>query len=519
MQFRICLLTLAALATDCAHAQVFSNAKHSAIDYSAGSIPAVTRCKDLAGTSNFQFTIVSAREVSAREVAAGANTPTHCRIDGLIPTEIRFEVNLPLAWNGRIYMYGNGGLAGTPAIDPGKQQSRDQALSHHFVTAYTDTGHDRRVQPGGTFAHNNFNKLVDYGFRAVHLTVEAAKALSNHFYAKPTRHSYFNGCSTGGRQAMMSAQRFPNDFDGIIAGAPAADYSGLKFSQAWRVSAISKSDLDEAEIDELANHIYHRCDGLDGEQDGLLSDPRTCDFDPQKHLPKCDAGDTTQCFSAQELTALAKYYAPVMLGSEQVYPAMPPGSEVVGTTAGGAQRTGWYPWLYNDKGPVLLDLLGSDFFRYMVFSQDRPDFDWTAFDFATPPDNLGEFRAIVDAVDPDLSAYKASGGKLLSYFGWADPDINPLTLLAYRDQVADLDDEVDDYFRIFLLPGMFHCRGGAGSDRFDAMTPLVNWVENDLAPEQFDTWRKSATNERSHIRPTCAHPKRAHRVRKGYTCK
>lgn len=500
-------------------AEVFSNAPQSTIDYSKGQINAATRCKDLIAQSNFQFTVVS-----ADLIAHDGAVPAHCRVAGVVPNEVRFETNLPLAWNGRLYMYGNGGLAGTPANDPSKQKSRDQALRHHFLTTYTDTGHDRRVHDGGTFAFNNVHKLIDYGFRAVHLTVNAAKSLAVAYYNQSVATSYWHGCSTGGRQGMINAQRFPEDFDGIIAGAPAADYSGLKFSQAWRVSAISKSDLDEAEINQLADHIYKRCDALDGERDGLLSDPRTCDFDSQKHLPKCSGKDTTECFSTQELTALAQYYAPVTLAGEEVYPAMPVGSEVTGlantslsnTRAG---RTGWYPWLFNDKGPVLLDLLGSDFFRYMVFTEDQPNFDWTQFTFAEAPDNLTEFRAIVDALDPDLSAFKTRGGKLLSYFGWADPDINPLTAIAYREAVQSLDDQVDDYYRLFMMPGMFHCRSGAGPDHFDPMTPLVNWVEGEQAPDSFDTWHQDPDGGRSMLRPTCAHPKRAHKVVEGYTCR
>lgn len=492
----------------------FSDAGQSTIDYSEGKINAAIRCKDLIAQSDFQFSVIS-----ADLIPNDGEVPAHCRVAGVIPNEVRFETNLPVAWNGRLFMYGNGGLAGTPANDPGKQISRNQALSHHFLTTYTDTGHDRRVHGGGTFAHNNLHKLVDYGFRAVHLTVNAAKSLAIAYYNQSVATSYWAGCSTGGRQGMINAQRFPEDFDGILAGAPAADYSGLKFSQAWRVSAISKSDLDEAEINELADHIYKRCDALDGEHDGLLSDPRTCDFDSQKHLPKCSGKDTTECFSKQELAALAQYYAPVILAGEEVYPAMPVGSEVTGLSNTGEGRTGWYPWLFNDNGPVLLDLLGSDFFRYMVFIKDQPSFDWTQFTFTEAPDNLAEFQAIVDAVDPDLSAFKARGGKLLSFFGWADPDINPLTAIAYRDQVQSLDEQVDDYYRLFMMPGMFHCGSGAGPDQFDPMTPLINWVEGGQAPESFDTWHRDPTLGRTMVRPTCAHPKRAHKVSDGYACR
>ena len=495
-------------------ADPFANASSGSVDYQQTPYAAQIRCQDLVATSNFQYTVISAKAVPAT-----ADIPAHCRISGLIPAEIRFEVNLPRQWNGRVYMYGNGGLAGTPAIDPGKQLSRDQALAHGFATAYTDTGHDRRVEPGGTFAHNNFNKLVDYGFRAVHLTITSAKALADDFYNRAPDYSYWNGCSTGGRQAMISAQRFPGDFDGIVAGAPAADYSGLKFSQAWRVSAISKADFTEDEVLALAQHIYAECDAKDGREDGLIADPRRCDFDPQRDLPRCQGADTTDCFDDKEINALQTYYAPVTLAGKTVYPAMPVGSEVLGYTYGGTLRTGWFPWLINNDGPVLLDLLGSDFFRYMVFVQDNPEFDWTEFDFATEPDNLAEFRDIVDATDPDLSVFKQGGGKLLSYFGWADPDINPLTLLDYHDQVKAADAAVDDYFRVFMIPGMFHCRGGAGPDRFDAMTPLIDWVEEGKAPGTLPLWQVlPGSTERTNPAISCAHPGEARLTGQQWVC-
>lgn len=495
-----------------AHADTFSALGQAKVAYADTPFTAQRACKAMRAASDYRHTIVAADLVPASKAV-----PAHCRLTGLIPTEVRFEVNLPTAWNGRLYMYGNGGLAGTPAVDPIRQQWRDAALARGFATAYTDTGHDRRVEPGGTFAYNNFHKLVDYGFRAVHLTVTSAKTLAEHYYEQVPKRSYWHGCSTGGRQALLSAQRFPGDFDGIVAGAPAADYSGLKFSQAWRVAAISAAGISEAEVGVLAERIYVACDATDGAEDGLISDPRRCDFDPARDLPKCGGEDGVDCFDDREIAALERYYAPVTLGETTVYPGMPVGSEVAGPGFDGQRRTGWYPWLINDEGPVLLDLLGSDFFRYMAFVEDRPDFDWTTFDFQVAPDNLEEFRQIVDAVDPDLSAFKARGGKLLSYFGWADPDINPLTLLSYFEAVQAADPAASDFFRVFMVPGMFHCRGGPGPDRFDAMTPLIDWVEADVAPGKIDAWHETS-GARTLERPLCAHPQEARPTNRGFAC-
>ena len=493
--------------------EIFSRSDESASQYAQASYEPIHRCKSLVEQSDYRFTVVSAILVEANN-----DVPAHCRIDGLIPTEIRFELNLPLTWNGRIYMYGNGGLAGTPAVDRGKQYTRDQALKRSFATAYTDTGHDKRVTPGGTFAHNNFHKLVDYGFRAVHLTIKTSKLLAKHYYNRSANFSYWNGCSTGGRQAMISAQRFPNDFDGIIAGAPAANYSGLKFSQAWRTQAISQSTLTEAKVTTLGKVIYRACDSLDGSADGLISDPRRCDFIPSRDLSICSAKEelSSSCFSRSEIKALEKYYNPVKINEQVVYPAMPVGSEVLSSDAPSA-RVGWFPWLINANGRTLFDALGSDFFRYMVTIKDDPTFDWKNFSFETNPDNLDEFRAIVDAIDPDLSKFRDGGGKLLSYFGWADPDINPLTLINYHERVKSIDPSVNDYFRVFLVPGMFHCGGGPGPDSFDMMSPLIDWVEREISPKSIPAW-KEIEGKMLYSRPLCAYPEEALPSKKGFQC-
>ena len=493
--------------------QLFSEATRSASQYSQTKYAARQSCESLVEQSNYKFTIITARIVEQQE-----KTPTHCRIDGLIPTEIRFQLNLPLNWNGRIYMYGNGGLAGTPAVDPGKQYARDQALGQAFATAYTDTGHDKRVTPGGTFAHNNFHRLVDYGFRAVHLTSITAKTLVKQYYGRETDFSYWNGCSTGGRQAFISAQRFPKDFDGIIAGAPAADYSGLKFSQAWRTQAIGQSTLTEAKIKNLAEIVYGACDRLDGSRDGLISDPRRCDFVVDRDLPKCSNNETDKqnCFTISEIRALQKYYSPVSIGGREMYPAMPVGSEVLSSKSASA-RVGWYPWVINSTGGTLFDALGADFFRYMASVEDDPAFDWNTFTFEDVPDNLDEFSSIVDATNPVLSKFKERGGKLISYFGWADPDINPLTLINYHEAVKEIDSEVADYFRVFLIPGMFHCSGGPGPDSFDMMSPLIDWVEKGINPKTIPA-QKIINGETIYTRPLCAYPQEALPSKRGFQC-
>ncbi|MCB1644825.1 MAG: tannase/feruloyl esterase family alpha/beta hydrolase [Pseudomonadales bacterium] len=455
-------------------------------------------CEAFYSVTTSEVTVVSARHMG-----------DHCRVSGVLPAEIRFEVNLPDQWNGRMLMTGNGGLAGQPPEDKSYQALRDHHLALGFATVYTDTGHDNRVHPGGTFAHQRLDTLIDYGYRAVHLTSLASKALIRNYYGKKIRYSYFMGCSNGGRQALMEAQRFPEDFDGILAGAPANDFTGLKFSQTQRMSALLAKPFTPEEVDVLADHIYLRCDGSDGHVDGLLSDPRTCDFDPVQHLPRCDGPDTVDCFDNEEVDALVKYYAPVNLAGKQVYPAHPKGSEGRGPGYGGRVHSGWVPWIISESGRPIMDVLGADFFRYIVFTQDDPDYAWTDFDFSTPPDHLEYTRDILDAVNPDLSRFRDRGGKLLSYFGWADPDINPLTAIAYHDQVnAETQGEANEFYRLFMVPGMFHCSGGPGPTHFDAMMPLIEWVEKGRAPKAITGYHK-LDGEVVFSRPLCPWPQQA----------
>ncbi len=459
-------------------ADSFSNANQSVIDYQKVVSSPAQSCRTLISSSNPKWSVLKSELIAKRE-----DIPEYCLVIGVIPSEIKFELLLPTNWNGRFYMLGNGGLAGTPP-----QESRPRlevATRYGFAAAFTDTGHDNRTHPGGTFAYQNLDKLIDFGFRAVKLTNNTSKELIHQYYNESVAYSYFDGCSTGGRQGMISAQRFPSDFDGIIAGAPAHNYTGLKFSQAWRASALKDVSLSESDVESLATYIYKRCDSIDGINDGIINDPRRCDFDPDKHLPRCDKGNNQNCFSEAKIAALKRIYSVVKVADHEVYPAFPVGSEVSVPNSHGQVKPGWVPWLVNDSGPSIFNAsLGSDVFRYMMFTRDDPQLKLVDIDFNTEPDNLEYLSSIVDAVDPDLSEFMKSGGKLISYIGWADPDINPLSMIDYyRDVTQKMQGvKIDNFFKLYMMPGVFHCNGGPGGGEFDFMTPLINWVEGDSEP-------------------------------------
>lgn len=488
-------LALATFFCSSAFAGPFSDVKESRSDYGKARYQPKQDCVEMMSLTTAEYTVTHAEQIDGV-----------CRVSGVIPGEIRFEVNLPDDWNGRTLMFGNGGLAGQHAGDPRIISTRDKVLANRFVSVYSDNGHDARVEPGASFAYKNVAKLIDYGYRAVHLTQLTSEALVAIYYQRKHRYSYFMGCSNGGRQALMAAQRFPEDFDGILAGAPANDFTGLKFSQAHRMRAILESDMNLAKATRLGGHILAACDGSDGLEDGLISDPSECQFE-LNDLPLCGKTQSDDCFTNKDIKALNAFYAPVMVGGEEVYPAFPVGSEVTGPQSFG-EYSGWMPWVINPRGRPILDVLGSEFFRYIVFVEDNPELVWTDVDFSEAPDNLEFTRQVLDSVNPDLSPYKNAGGKLLSYFGWADPDINPVSAINYHSSVHEAVEDTDDFYRLFMVPGMFHCAGGPGPSDFDAMTPLIDWVEKGIAPQSI-TATHQRNNEVVYTRPLCPHPQTA----------
>ena len=455
----------------------------------ARSSPA-SSCRDLVALTSYDFSVVAATTIPASDLA-----PEHCRVTGVIPPEIRFEVNLPDDWNQRFYMYGNGGYAGeTP-----HPRRRGAALTEGFAVASTDTGHDRENTPLATFAHDDLQRLIDYAFRAVHLTAVTAKRILASYYGEDPRYSYWEGCSTGGRQGLISAQRYPSDFDGIVAGAPVLDFTNTQLWGIWNAQALDGVPIDMETIGRVGEVIYERCDGLDGLEDGLIDDPTRCDFDPGAHLPGCEGdqpGD--DCFSPAQITALEKIYGGVRLED---------GLRIEGLPVGAEKGDGWAGWLINPDGPSRQLVLGEAFLKYMAFPRDEPNLDWRAFDFEEDVPRMGEIRAILDATDPNMRTFRRRGGKILSYFGWADTALNPQMATSYYESVIREmgKGETRDFYRLFMVPGMFHCGGGLGADRFDALEPLIAWVERGHVPQDIVASRVEG-NETARTRRLCPYP-------------
>jgi len=449
-------------------------------------------CAAMVSQTGYDFSIVS-----AAVVPAAGDTPEYCRLVGLIQPEIRFEVNLPAAWNGRLYMFGNGGYAGEAIDAPARQNTAKRALAKGFATAQTNTGHDGAIEPLGTFAATP-QKLVDYAFRAVHVTAVTAKALAQTYYAAPPKRAYFDGCSTGGRQGLISAQRFPDDFDGIVNGAPVLNFSGTMIDYSEIQKALASGPLTADTIKTVGDAVLAKCDALDGVKDGVIDDPRKCAFTPSSDVPKCSGDAAAGCLTAAQLHTVETIYAPLMRDGAQVFPGWPVGAEA-----------GWTPWFFGPNGRGVQWNFGETYLKNIAFGRPNANYDWLTFNVNTDLDKIQAAQALLDATNPDLSRFKARGGKIVGYFGWADPALNPLMGVGYYESVIKaMGPSTTDFYRVFMVPGMAHCSGGAGTSTFDALTPLVQWVEKGAAPAAIPAARLVSGNT-VRTRPLCPYPQTA----------
>ncbi len=313
--------------------------------------------------------------ITTATIPAAAGVPEHCRVTGQIPPQITFELNLPANWNRRLYMFGNGGYAGEPFDMPGRVAHRAKALRQGFAVVATDTGHRAETEPEATFAKDQ-RKLEDWAFRSLHLTAEAAKKLITAYYADPLAHSYFDGCSTGGRQGLILAERFPADFDGIVVGAPVLDFTTTIISFTWISRALAAAPIPHAKLQLLSDKIYEECDVRDGLKDGLIDDPRRCAPDPTRNLPRCAAGtEGDDCFTNLQIAALQKIYGDVKSNGKRIFPGWPAGGEV----AGDNNRSGWDRWIVSDTHPSIEEGFAQSFWRYVAFPEKDPTYDLSRF--------------------------------------------------------------------------------------------------------------------------------------------
>ncbi len=493
------------LAGSAAHAQAFADASSAHSDYTKAPLKPAGACAEL-GRAKLPDLV----RLEARSLPAADGVPAHCRVDGVIAPEIRFEVNLPAAWNGRFYMIGNGGLAGQEADEPRNASARADALAHGFAMASTDTGHDAQKERGGSFVLGNPQKAIDYAYRAVHMTATSAKDIVSRYYGQPASHSYWNSCSNGGRQGLLEAERFPADFDGIVANAPWIDQTGFTIGALWNQRALSETPVSAAKIALVAKRVMAKCDAADGLADGLIDDPRRCAFDARKDVPICAAGeDSRSCLTPAEAAAVQKVYeGPRTHAGKQIFPGYMPGSEALAAGRDGETASGWTNLILPgrpDAEPADFNL-AEQIMRYLVFKPPMPDYDFRKFDFDRDPPLLERWGKIADATDTNLEAFRKRGGKLIITHGWADPILQPLESVHYYEQaLAANGPNATDFLRLYMVPGMAHCAGGVGPDQNDAVTAVIDWVEQGAAPGRI-TARKFVGGKVVRSRPLCPYP-------------
>ncbi len=482
------------------------------------ALHAQRKCEDL-GSVN----LPGVRIVSAAPVAAGpfeikgdqsrlfaGEVPAFCRVVAVVPPEVRFELWMPAQWNHKLLAVGNGGLAGTISYAP-----MLKPLQRGYATSSTDTGHVGANTNDGAWALGHPQRVADFADRGVHVMAEADKVILNAFYGNAPAHSYFNGCSQGGHEALIEAQRYPADFDGIIAGDPANNwtrhYAG---GHLWTAMAMEGDGyIPASKIPLLADAVNNECDALDGVKDGVLSDPRRCHFNPAKLL--CNGPDSPTCLTSAQVDAVTKIWTGLRDShGDQIYPGIMPGGE--------AGPGGWANWITGlMPGKSAHANLGIPFYRYMVFEDPAWDYKTFRFEAADGFDSDVDFTdaklgALFNANSPDITAFRARGGKLIQYHGWSDPDITPLNSIQYYESVAQFMSrggnhglrDTKEFYRLFMVPGMQHCSGGPGATAFDMIEPLENWVEKGVAPERV-TASHLTNGAVDRTRPLCPYPQEA----------
>jgi feruloyl esterase len=484
---------------------------------------AAQSCQRLATTKLDAAKVTSAALVSSGSVPPQWGlSPTRtqalkgfCRVEILdqpsADSTIHTEVWLPIAgWNGKLSTRGNGGFAGELSYD-----QMAASVSEDYATAGTDTGHSTTPREFGNpgFALGHPEKVKDFGWRAIHDMTVQAKVLVNAFYGKPQTKSYFASCSTGGRQALMEAQRFPADYDGILAGAPAYNYTALlgrAGADEKTLLATADSYIPASKLSAITLAVLAACDAQDGLKDGILNDPRTCHFDPAKLL--CQHGDEASCLLPEQVRTLKEIYsAKITRSGETIYPGIMPGAE----DAPGS----WAPWIVANKAG---ELTFAQFFAeayYRDFVHQDPAWKLASFDLSADYKLSNEKTAAdLNATDPNLTAFTAHGGKLILYHGWNDPAISPLATINYYEAVRSTtgSSTADTSVRLYVVPGMLHCVGGPGATEFgqdlagergdaqhDVLTSLEQWVESARVPGKLLAKGKSIS------RPICPYPSQA----------
>jgi hypothetical protein len=472
----------------------------------------------LANTTTIHAEMLAAGTFRPPDGTPSFETRAFCRVSGAATpsadSNVKFQVWMPVDdWNGRLWGVGNGNFAGYMPY-----KSLGTTLAEGYAVVGTDTGHEAGPTDA-SWAIGHPEKLADFGYRAIHEVSVRAKRIVTAFYGRPPAHAYFSGCSNGGRQALMEAQRYPDDYDGILAGAPALDQTGLNEGFAWidfLVIQGNEINLPSSKLPAIQAAALAACDKLDGVEDGVIEDPRRCGFDPAVLL--CAGAETDRCLTKRQVSVLKKIYTGI---------ALPGPHRLIHGYSPGAEAQGWDGWIIGKDGDTGFHEFALSFFRGFVFGDPR--WDYHRFDLDRDS-RLADRRLarLLNATQADIGRFAARGGRLIVYHGWEDPAIPPLRTIDYYDRVrATMGPQaVAASLRLFMVPGMLHCLGGPGPNSFGQFAAgmgdpatrvgaaLQRWVEAGIAPERILAAKRANDrdpgSEIQRTRPLCAFPNVAH---------
>jgi feruloyl esterase len=484
-------------------------------------------CESLAALSSQTFRVEKSEWVAASHLPAGpggtaAEVPAHCLFRVVIeprPSGIEgvsfgtgMELRLPLAWNGRLLFQGGGGLNGVLNSALGTVSGFPSALARGFAVVSTDGGHRGRSAVDSTFAVDQQAKL-DFAYQAVQRTTREAKDLINRYYGRKPDYTYFMGCSTGGREAMMAAQRLPLEFDGVVAGNPSFNLTRVAMNQIWSLQVVTRiaprdatgkprlsEAFTDAQLKAVSTAVLKQCDGLDGLEDGMINDYKACRFDPASLKCGSDGSAGEQpCFEAQQIEGLKDILGGARNSRGELLYGATPVDTGIALPAWRAMHLG------TAMNPPANASLGRDTLRLFSMTPPNPDFDPLRFDFDRDLDTLAETAAINDAVASQHSTFAGRGGKMIVYHGLSDQAMWAGALTQWYEKLTPRDNQgPQSWARLFLVPGMTHCGGGQSTDQFDMLTAIQQWVEQGRAPDRVVASGKAFPGR---TRPLCPYPK------------
>ena len=478
-----------------------------------------------ANTSACKATVLQASVPSNTTVtnatisSATAQTPQHCLVHATVATpgnRVEIVVALPTVWNEKFVFTPAAGFGGSLSLN-------SSALGRGYAVATSDTGHTGVGPNNGvrdaTWALNAPAKMTDFGYRSMNVSTVATKAITVAYYAQSISRSIFSGCSGAGRLAMISAQRYPNDYDGYVVKAPAIDWVDLGVSQNHRAKAMfdtPDSWIPPAKYFVLGKAVLNACDALDGVVDGIVEDPRRCSFNPRSI--QCKGADGADCLTGAQVEVVEK----VVRGAVNSFgETLSPGLLLTGAEASAASWQGWADWLSGSTAPPV-DANGKpdpaiDQSLSMVYNQgvlgyqlfQDPAWDWRSFDLDTQFGLTAALAGETNALDTNIMPAAARGAKIILSHGWTDAALNPLITVRYYEAVVARygQETTEGFMRLFMVPGMHHCSGGDNAtDRYDALGAMETWLDTGVAPDQIQASHVE-NGVVTRTRPLCAYPR------------